>query len=131
MTQTILAAVNVAIQLAGPIAGPSQNRGGGPPDRNPPGGWPFTGGNAGGAGPPVGPPGGPPIGPLAGPPGGPPLALGPIIPPAPQGFHNERLTGNPPTAFNGNQSCSRDFMDEWNLYYLNNRFNTVFATPFQ
>jgi Retrotransposon gag protein len=79
----------------------------------------------------VGPPGGPPVGPLEGPPGGPPLVIGPIVPPAPQGFHNGRLTGNPLTAFDGNQSCSRDFMDEWNLYYLNNRFNAVFATPFQ
>jgi hypothetical protein len=49
---------------------------------------------------------GPIAGPLqnrgGGPPGGPPPVIGPIVPPVPQGFHNRRLTGNPPTAFDGN-----------------------------
>jgi Retrotransposon gag protein/Zinc knuckle len=40
-------------------------------------------------------------------------------------------TGRPPTIFDGDRQKADDFMDEWNLFCLNNTFNYAFALPYQ
>jgi hypothetical protein len=80
--------------------------GGGPPGGGPPGRGPPRGGPPGG---PFGPPGG-------GPPGGGPPAP---IPPAPAvggGGRSDKLVGNTPLIFKGEQSRAEEFITQWQLY---------------
>ena len=93
-----------------------------------------------GSGPPGAPGSGPPGG---GNPGNPPDGRGPLPPPPPPGGGggaggggggpggggNGKLTGNPPTEFNGDRSKANAFMSEFNLYVLANIDTDTMASP--
>jgi hypothetical protein len=115
---------NLAIRTVGALPGPSGNR---PPQGPPGGGWPQgpPGGGPPGGGWPQGPPGGGP--PRGGWPQGPPGGQEP----ATHGWITGSLAGRQPTTFEGDRDKSEAFMDEWNLYYLNNCFHVTMATPYQ
>ena len=92
-----------------------------------------------GSGPPGAPGSGPPGG---GNPGNPPSGNGPIPPPPPpgggggaggggggHGGGNGKLTGNPPSEFNGDRSKADTFMNEFDLYVLANIDTDTMASP--
>jgi hypothetical protein len=70
----------------------------------PPGG--FPGGFPGGGGPPGGFPGG------RGPPAPVPLPPAPVVP----GGQGDKLVGNPPLIFKGDQDKAEEFITQWQLY---------------
>ena len=91
-----------------------------------------------------GPPGAPGSGlPGRGNPGNPPDGRGPLPPPLPPGGGggagggrggpggggNGKLTGNPPTEFNGDRSKADAFMSEFDLYVLANIDTDTMASP--
>jgi hypothetical protein len=88
---------------AGPFARLPGGPGGGPPGRGPPGG---------------GPPG-----------GGPPMP----IPPAPAigGVRNDKLVGNTPLIFTGEQSKAEEFIMQWQLYEGVNITNDLMRNTYQ
>jgi hypothetical protein len=90
-------------------------RGGGPPGGGPPGGVP--------------PRGGPPAGPFGPPGGGPPVP----IPPAPAvgGGRNDKLVGNMPIIFKGEQSRAEEFITQWQLYEGVNITNDLMRNAYQ
>jgi hypothetical protein len=118
----------------GPPAGPP---GGGPPGGGPPGGGPPGGGPPGGGPPGGGPPGGGPPGggpPGGGPPfGGPPRGVPMPIPPAPAigGGRNDKLVGNTPIIFKGEQSKAEEFITQWQLYKGVNITNDLMRNAYQ
>jgi hypothetical protein len=83
-------------------------------------------------GPPAGPPGGGPPGggpPFGGPPGGVPMP----IPPAPAigGGRNDKLVGNTPIIFKGEQSKAEEFITQWQLYEGVNITNDLMRNAYQ
>jgi hypothetical protein len=112
--------------------GDHQVGGGGPPGGGPPGGGPPGGGPPGGGPPGGGPPGGGPPG--GGPPfGGPPRGVPMPIPPAPAigGGRNDKLVGNTPIIFKGEQSKAEEFITQWQLYKGVNITNDLMRNAYQ
>ena len=104
-----------------PIRLPQDDR----PGRGLPGGG-FPGGGGfprGGGGYPGG--GGGPLG--AAPPGG---GWGPPPTPLPQG-NNDKLVGETPTVFDGDQKQTQMFINQWELYWGVNNNNTIMMNPYR
>jgi hypothetical protein len=103
---------------AGPFARQPGGPGGGPPGRGPPIRGPPGGGLPGG---------GPPGGGLPG--GGPPMP----IPPAPvvAGGRNDKLVGNTPLIFTGDQARAEEFITQWQLYEGVNITNDLMRNAYQ